>query len=69
MFGQLIIITEQHYFFVKGVGFGLMYLSAYVMIGHYFERRRALATGLAACGSGVGTFIFAPLSMFLIGEY
>ena len=40
-----------------------MYLCAYVMIGHYFEKRRALATGIASCGSGVGTFVFAPLSV------
>ena len=46
-----------------------MYLCAYVMIGHYFEKYRALATGIASCGSGVGTFIFAPLSVALIESY
>ncbi len=48
------------------MGFGLMYLCAYVMIGYYFKEKRALATGIASCGSGVGTFIFAPLSVALI---
>ena len=43
-----------------------MYLCCYVMIGHYFSKYRALATGISACGSGVGTFIFAPLSLALI---
>jgi len=52
-----------------GVGFGLMYLCTYVMIGHYFEKYRALATGISSCGSGVGTFIFAPLSVSLINSY
>ena len=52
-----------------GVGFGLMYLCAYVMIGHFFEKKRALATGMASCGSGVGTFVFAPLTNYLINEY
>ena len=46
-----------------------MYLCAYVMIGHYFEKRRALATGIASCGSGVGTFVFAPLSVGLLDLY
>ena len=52
-----------------GVGFGMMYLCCYVMIGHYFEKRRAFATGLASCGSGVGTFLFAPLSVYLITQF
>ena len=39
------------------------------MIGDYFDKRRALATGIASCGSGVGTFIFAPLTNYLITEY
>lgn len=37
-------------------------------MGYYFERWRALATGIAMCGSGVGTFIMAPFSGFLIRE-
>lgn len=63
---EIMIVT---YGLMGGIGFGLMYLSAYVMIGHYFEKRRALATGLTSCGSGVGTFVFAPLSMSLIDTY
>ena len=35
----------------------------------YFEKYRSLATGIAVCGSGLGTFIFAPLSEYLITEY
>ena len=27
----------------------------------YFDKKRALAGGIASCGSGFGTFIFAPL--------
>ncbi|GFW20186.1 monocarboxylate transporter 5 [Trichonephila clavipes] len=44
-----------------GIGFGFIYLPAVVTVGFYFDRRRAFATGLAVCGSGVGTFIMAPL--------
>nr|KAG5700447.1 hypothetical protein BaRGS_010360 [Batillaria attramentaria] len=52
-----------------GFGFGMMYLPAIVIVGYYFERRRALATGIAVCGSGIGMFIMAPLSGFLLREF
>lgn len=35
----------------------------------YFEKKRSLATGIAVCGSGLGTFLFAPLIEYLIAEY
>lgn len=54
---------------VAGFGFGLIYLPAIVIVSYYFEKRRALATGLACCGSGLGTFIFAPLSGLLVEEF
>ncbi|XP_054716114.1 monocarboxylate transporter 12-like [Uloborus diversus] len=52
-----------------GIGFGFIYLPAVVTVGFYFERRRALATGLAVCGSGVGTFLIAPLVRFLLSQF
>ena len=54
---------------LSGLGLGLIYLPAIVSVTYYFEKRRAFATGLAVCGSGLGTFIFAPLSKFLVEEY
>lgn len=54
---------------LSGLGFGLMYLPAIVSVSHYFDTKRSFATGLAVCGSGIGTFIFAPLSKFLVDEY
>lgn len=52
-----------------GLGCGLMYLPAVVCVGYYFESKRSLATGIAVCGSGVGTFAFAPLASALITSY
>lgn len=46
-----------------------MYLPAIVMVGYYFDKRRALATGIAVCGSGIGSFVFAPLSEGLLRQY
>lgn len=57
------------YGFVGGTGFGLIYLPAVVCVGYYFESKRSLATGIAVCGSGVGTFAFAPLATVLLQTY
>lgn len=40
-----------------------------IIVGYYFEKWRPLATGIALCGSGVGTFILAPISTQLIEKY
>ncbi|KAG5893830.1 hypothetical protein JTB14_018332 [Gonioctena quinquepunctata] len=57
------------YGFIGGIGFGLIYLPAVVCVGYYFETKRSLATGIAVCGSGVGTFAFAPLATILLDNY
>ena len=44
-------------------------LPAVVAVGYYFEKRRALATGISVCGSGVGTFLLAPLATLLLDEF
>lgn len=52
-----------------GLGLGLIYLPAIVSVSTYFEAKRSLATGIAVCGSGFGTFVFAPLMEHLLGSY
>ena len=51
---------------VAGTGLGLMYVPAVVSVGYYFDKRRALATGVVCSGSGAGTFILAPFASFLL---
>jgi len=46
-----------------------MYLPSVVMVGFYFDKNRAMATGIAVCGSGIGTFILAPIVNLLVSEY
>lgn len=36
---------------------------------YYFHKRRALATGLAVCGAGVGTFVYAPFGEYLLNTF
>ncbi|KAK3107134.1 hypothetical protein FSP39_007911 [Pinctada imbricata] len=62
---NILILT---YGFLGGFGFGLIYLPAIVSVGFYFEKRRAMATGIAVCGSGVGTFIFSPVNSEMIAH-
>ncbi|KAI3380625.1 hypothetical protein SNEBB_001641 [Seison nebaliae] len=67
-------VTEVNWLFltmgvIGGFGMGLVYLPAIVSVGFYFENRRAFATGLAVCGSGIGTFLFAPFTEYLLREY
>lgn len=47
---------------IGGIGSCMVYMPAVLTVGFYFEKWRALATGLALCGSGVGTFLMAPLT-------
>ena len=54
---------------ITGLGFCMVYTPSVVAINFYFDRKKALATGIALCGSGVGMFIFAPLTTWLINSY
>lgn len=54
---------------LAGFGLSLCFVAAVVIVAYYFDKRRSFATGLSVCGSGIGTFIFAPLTQYLIDEY
>ncbi|VIO86427.1 Uncharacterized protein BM_BM5077 [Brugia malayi] len=51
---------------IGGIGFGLVYLPSILVVNQYFEKRRALAMGIAVCGSGIGTTVFSQLFPFLL---
>jgi len=50
-----------------GLGLGIIYLPRLDCITQYFDKKRPFVTGVAICGSGIGTFIFAPLTEWYIG--
>ncbi|XP_051523368.1 monocarboxylate transporter 12-B-like [Myxocyprinus asiaticus] len=54
---------------LTGIGFALCYTPAITMVGVYFCERKALAYGIAMSGSGIGTFILAPVVQLLIEHY
>ncbi|XP_012284043.1 uncharacterized protein LOC105701680 [Orussus abietinus] len=54
---------------IAGFGLSLCFVAAIVIVAYYFEKKRSFATGLSVCGSGIGTFIFAPVTQYLLAEY
>ncbi|KAH9630090.1 hypothetical protein HF086_004796 [Spodoptera exigua] len=68
-FSKSVTMMMITYGLIGGLGFGMIYLPSVVAVGYYFESRRSLATGIAVCGSGVGTFSFAPLAALLLNEF
>lgn len=56
-------------FSISGFGLALCYVTSIVSVAYYFEKRRSLATGLAVCGTGIGTFVFAPLTIRLLETF
>ncbi|XP_074041178.1 monocarboxylate transporter 12 [Leptinotarsa decemlineata] len=65
-FASSVLFLHISYGVVGGIGFGFIYAPSIITIGFYFEKWRALATGIAVCGSGIGTFVFAPISKLMI---
>ncbi|XP_046735347.1 uncharacterized protein LOC124404905 isoform X1 [Diprion similis] len=68
-FSQSIEVMYLTFGVLAGVGLGLCYVTAVVSIAYWFDKKRTLAVGLGACGTGIGTFVYAPLTTFLIREY
>ncbi|XP_068973670.1 uncharacterized protein [Bombus flavifrons] len=54
---------------IAGLGLGLCYVTAVVSIAYWFDKKRTLAVGLGACGTGIGTFLYAPMTTYFIEEY
>jgi Major Facilitator Superfamily len=54
---------------VAGLGLGVIYVTAVVSIAFWFESKRTFATGIGASGTGIGTFIYAPFTQWLISYY
>lgn len=69
MFAKNIWFLYFSFGLLGGIGLGFVYLPSIVIVSHYFEKKRALATGIAVCGSGIGTFIFAPFISLLLSTF
>ncbi|EFO25872.2 hypothetical protein LOAG_02612 [Loa loa] len=54
---------------ITGIGLSFCFNSAIVAVTYYFQKKRAIATGIAVCGSGAGTFVLAPLIEMLFAKF
>ncbi|GFN99379.1 monocarboxylate transporter 9 [Plakobranchus ocellatus] len=54
---------------IMGMGFGLVFLPAVIVIVPYFNKRRAIATGIATSGSGLGVFAYAWIMDMLLEHF
>lgn len=68
-FANSVIVMYITFGIISGMGLGLTYITAVVSIAFWFEKRRNLAVGLGACGTGIGTFVYAPFTTMLLYEY
>ena len=65
-FIQDVYIMYLTYGLVWGVGSSLSFVSSIVVLGRYFDRRLALANGIATSGSGVGSLVAGPVINYLL---
>ncbi|KAK3579061.1 hypothetical protein CHS0354_029921 [Potamilus streckersoni] len=54
---------------ISGAGCGLMMLPTIVAVSQSFSKRKAIAMGIAVCGSSVGTFVLSPITEILLDTY
>lgn len=54
---------------ISGIGHGLVYTPAVVVVGYYFDRFRTAATGVASVGAGISMLLFPPLLQRLISAF
>jgi len=56
-------------FNLPGIGCGLTYIPGSIAVAKYFKTKRNIATGIAAGGGGIGTFVFPPIVKYLNDTY
>lgn len=64
--------VEQLYFsfgILSGLGLGVQYVTVVVSIAFWFDKKRTFATGIGASGTGIGTFLYAPFTQYLIENF
>lgn len=56
------------YGFFGGLGFCMTYVTSIIVVGFYFEKWRALATCIAACGSSSSVMVFPAIMDILLSK-
>ncbi len=68
---QVSVLWHGYVLFGVGLGFGggLFNAPLFALTALWFARHRAVAQGIVATGSGLGTMLFAPLAQWLLEVY
>jgi len=69
VFAPSIGVIMVTYGIVGGLSTGCTYIASLIIIAEYFDKKRGIATGITMAGSGVGSFVFAPLIQGLIKHF
>ncbi|XP_041372889.1 monocarboxylate transporter 7-like [Gigantopelta aegis] len=69
VFSPTVDILILTYGFIGGIGMGMIFIPAIIIVGLYFNKKRAIATGIATSGAGVGVFVYGYLCDYLLEEY
>ena len=54
---------------ISGIGIGLIMLPTSIACNYYFDKKRALATGISKTGVSIGSFVLPPLADYLLENY
>lgn len=54
---------------IGGLGMSLCIVTAVVSIAFWFEKKRTIALGLAASGTGFGTAVLSPIATYFLENY
>lgn len=68
-FAKSIVVMYFTFGIISGTGLGLTYVTAIVAVAFWFDKKRNLAVGLGACGTGIGTIVYAPFTNYLVEEF
>jgi MFS family permease len=63
-------LAQFYLFYGVIAGFGVTFVSISpfsAVLSRWFQKKRGLASGIAVSGMGVGTFVFVPLTQYVIG--
>ncbi|KAL5008724.1 hypothetical protein ScPMuIL_014305 [Solemya velum] len=54
---------------LSGIGFGMVYIPAMVLVNSYFTKKRGIVQGIVTSGSGVGILVLAPVTEVLLETF
>ncbi|KAK7499314.1 hypothetical protein BaRGS_00009574 [Batillaria attramentaria] len=69
VFAPNVYVLIVMYGIVGGTGLCMTFMPSIIVVGLYFSKKRAIATGIATSGSGVGTFAYAYICDMLLDYF